>query len=163
MFFWKAFDFSIKSEWEFILGCRFFFFITLNISCHSLLSCRVSVEKSAGNRMGVLLYIFVISPLLLLIFYFCFYFLSVWLLHVLCPGVFLLGFILPGTLCFLDMIDYSLSHIREVFSYYLFKYFLRSFLSFFSFWDLYNENVGAFNVAPEISWLYPFFSFFLLY
>ena len=29
------------------LGCRFFPFSTLNISCHSLLACRVSVERSA--------------------------------------------------------------------------------------------------------------------
>ena len=33
------------------------------------------------------------------------------------------------SLCFLDFVDYFLSHVREVFSYYLFKYFLRSFLS----------------------------------
>ena len=40
-----------------ILGCRFLPFITLNISCHSLLECRVSVEKSADSLMGVPLYI----------------------------------------------------------------------------------------------------------
>jgi len=40
-----------------ILGCRFFPFITLNISRHSLLACRVSVEKSADNLMGVPLYV----------------------------------------------------------------------------------------------------------
>ena len=28
-----------------------------NILCHSLLSCRVSAEKSADNLMGVLLYV----------------------------------------------------------------------------------------------------------
>ena len=39
------------------LGCRFFPFITLNISCHSLLACRVSVEKSADSLMGVPLYV----------------------------------------------------------------------------------------------------------
>ena len=33
------------------------------------------------------------------------------------------------SLCFLDLVDYFLSHVWEVFSYYLFKYFLRSFLS----------------------------------
>jgi len=33
-------------------------FITLNISCHSLLAYRVSVEKSADNLMGVSLQIF---------------------------------------------------------------------------------------------------------
>ena len=56
------------------------------------------------------------------------------------------------SLCFLDLVDYFLSHVREVFSYYyLLKYFLRSFLSLFSFWDFYNANVGAFNVVPEVS------------
>ena len=40
-----------------ILGCMFFPFITLNISCHSLLACRVSVEKSADSLMGVPLYV----------------------------------------------------------------------------------------------------------
>ena len=37
--------------------------------------------------------------------------------------------ILHGSLCFLDLVDYFLSHVREVFSYYLFRYFLGSFLS----------------------------------
>ena len=50
-----------------------------------------------------------------------------------CLVVFFLGFILLETLCFLDLVDYFLSHVREVFSYYVFKYFLRSFLSLFSF------------------------------
>ena len=36
-------------------------------------------------------------------------------------GVFLLGFILPGTPHFQDFVDYFLSHVREVFSYYFFK------------------------------------------
>ena len=39
------------------LGCRFFPFITLNISCNSLLACRVSAEKSAVNLMGIPLYV----------------------------------------------------------------------------------------------------------
>ena len=38
------------------LGCRFFSFSTLNISCHSLLACRVSAERSAVKRMGFPLY-----------------------------------------------------------------------------------------------------------
>ena len=50
-------------------------------------------------------------------------------LIALCLGVFLLGFILPGTMHFLDLVDYFLFHVREVFSYYFFKYFLGSFLS----------------------------------
>ena len=52
-----------------ILGCRLFSFITLNISYHSLLACRVSVEKSADNLIPCML--FVIFPLLLVIFYLC--------------------------------------------------------------------------------------------
>ena len=68
-------------------------------------------------------------------------------LIIICLGVFFLAFILPGTLCFLDLVDYFLSHVREFFSYLLFKYFLRFFLSLFSFWDPY----GAFNVVPEVS------------
>ena len=76
----------------------------------------------------------------------------VWALCVTCPEVFLLGFILPGTsLCFLYLIDYFLSHVWQVFSYYVFKYFLRFILSLFSFWDPYNANVGAFNVVPGVS------------
>ena len=39
------------------LGCRFFPFNTLNISCHSLRACRVSVEKSAGSLMRGPLYV----------------------------------------------------------------------------------------------------------
>ena len=46
-----------------------------------------------------------------------------------CLGVFLLGFILPGTLHFLDLGGYFLSHVREVFDYNVFKYFLGSVLS----------------------------------
>ena len=61
--------------------------------------------------------------------YFIFVLIFVSLITV-CLSVFLLRFILPGTLHFLDLVDYILSHVREVFSYYLFKYFLRSFLYF---------------------------------
>ena len=39
------------------LGCRFFPFSTLNISCHSLLGCRVSAERSAVKCMGFPLYV----------------------------------------------------------------------------------------------------------
>ena len=35
------------------LGCRFFPFSTLNISCHSLLACRVSAESSAVKEYGL--------------------------------------------------------------------------------------------------------------
>ena len=77
------------------LGCRFFPFSTLNISCHFLLACRVSAERSAVKHMGFPLY--VAFPLLLLIFFFvCSVFVS---LFSMCLGLFLLEFILYGPLC----------------------------------------------------------------
>ena len=79
------------------LGCRFFPFITFSILCYSLLACRVSAEKSAVNLMGVPLYVICHFSLV------AFNNLSLSLLFVnliaMCLGVFLLGFILPGTLC----------------------------------------------------------------
>ena len=53
-------------------------------------------------------------------------------LITMCLHMFLLRFILPRTLGSLDLVDYFLSHIQEVLSYCLFKYFLRCFLSLFS-------------------------------
>ena len=105
-----------------ILGFRFFPFITLNTSCHSLLACRVSVEKSADGLMRVPLY--VICRFSLVTFNILFLSLISVSLITVCLGVFLLGFILPGALSFLDLVDYFLSHVREVFSQYHFKYFL---------------------------------------
>ena len=69
------------------------------------------------------------------------------------------------SLCFLDLVDYFLSHVREVLSYYLFKYFLRSSLSLFSFWDPYSVNAGVFNVVPDglLGCLHFFSSFFLYF
>ena len=63
--------------------------------CHSFLACRVSVEKSADSLMKVTLYV-VIFPLLLLTFYLSLIFV---ILITVCLIVFLLGFILLGTLC----------------------------------------------------------------
>ena len=39
------------------LGCGFFPLSTLNISCHSLLACRVSAERSAVKCMGFPLHV----------------------------------------------------------------------------------------------------------
>jgi len=39
------------------LGCRVFPFSTLNISCNSLLACKVSAERSAVKQMGFPLYV----------------------------------------------------------------------------------------------------------
>ena len=53
------------------LGYRYFPFSTLNISCPSLLACRISAEKSAVKCMGFPLYAIVAFPGLLLIFFLC--------------------------------------------------------------------------------------------
>jgi len=50
----------------------------------------------------------------------------------------------------LDLIDYLLFHIGEIFNYNLFKIFLIPFLFLF-FWDPYNSNVGAFDIVSEVS------------
>ena len=55
------------------------------------------------------------------------------------------------SLGFLDLGDYFLSHFREVFNYYLLKYFLMVFLFVFFFGDSYDSNVGAFNTVLEVS------------
>ena len=55
------------------------------------------------------------------------------------------------SLGFLDLDDYFLPHFREVFNYYLLKYFLMVFLFVFFFSDSYDSNVGAFNIFPEVS------------
>ena len=83
-----------------------------------------------------------------------------------CLGVFCLGFILFGTLGFLDLGDYFLPHFREVFNYCLLKYFLMVFLFVF-FWDSYDLNVGVFSIAPKVSevvliYFNSFFFFFPL-
>ena len=54
-----------------------------------------------------------------------------------CLGVFLLGFILYGTLCLLGLTDYFLFHVGKIFNYNLFKNFLIPFLFLFFFWDPY--------------------------
>ena len=131
-----------------VLGCRLFHFITLNISCHSLLTCRVSVEKSADNLIGVPMYVICHFSLV------AFNILSLSLIFVslinMCLGVLPFEFYSAwDSLCFLGLVDYLHFHVRKVFSYYLLKYFLRSCL--FSFWDPYNANVVAFNVAQGVS------------
>ena len=133
-----------------ILSCRFFPFITLNIPYPSLLACRVSVENSADSLMGVSLAVICCFSVV------AFNILSLFLIFVslitMCLSVFLLGFILPGTHCASwTWLTISFPILRQVFSYYLFNYFLMSFLSLFSFWDPCNANVGAFNVVPEVS------------
>ena len=55
------------------------------------------------------------------------------------------------SLSFLDLGDYFLAHFREVFNYYLLKYFLMAFLFVLFFWDSYDSDVGVFEIVPEVS------------
>ena len=71
------------------LGCKLFYFITLSMSCHSLLAWSVSIERSAVILMGIPCVLFVVFPLLLLIFVLCVWSLLIWLICVL--GCFALG------------------------------------------------------------------------
>jgi len=65
------------------------------------------------------------------------------------------------SLSLLDLIDYFLFHVGEVFNYNLFKNFLIPFLFLLFFWGPYNLNVGAFAIVPEVSeTILSFFSFF---
>ena len=110
------------------LGCRFFPFSTVNISCHSLLPCRVSAERSVVKCMGFPLYVTCyFSSAAFSIFSLCLIFVS---LVSMCLGMFLLRFVLYGTLCLLELIDYFCFWVGEIFNYNLFKNFLIPF--FFS-------------------------------
>ena len=79
------------------LLCSFFPFITLNMLCLSLLPCGVSAERSAVNLMGTPLY--VICWFSLATFNSFYWYLIFDSLINMCLGMFLLGFILYGTLC----------------------------------------------------------------
>ena len=130
-------------------GCRFFPFITLNMSCHSLLACRVSAEKSAVNLMGVPLYVIChFSVVAFSNFSLSLIFAS---LISMCLGVFLLGFILTRTLCtswtWVAISFPLLGKFLTVISSHIFS----GPFSLFSFWDPYNVNVVAFNVVPKVS------------
>ena len=120
------------------LGCRFFPFSTLNISCHSLLDCRVSAERSPVMLMGFPLYVtccFSFAAFHILSLYFVFVSLISMFL-----GMFLLGRLYPewDSVCLLSLIDYFLFHVGEIYNYNLFKNFLRPFLFLFFFWDPYK-------------------------
>ena len=127
----KSFYFSIKMNeifaWYNNLGCRFFPFSTLYISCHFLLASRVSSERSAVKHMEFPLYVTCYFSLdAFNILSLCLVFIS---FISMCLGMFLLGFILYGTLCLLDLIGYILFHVGEIFNYNLFKNFLMPFVS----------------------------------
>ena len=59
-------------------------------------------------------------------------------------------YLIWGSVGFLDLGDYFLPRFRDVFNYYLLKYFLMVFLFVF-FWDSYDSNVIVFNTVLEVS------------
>ena len=128
------------------LGCRFFPFSTLNISCYSLLAYRVSAERSAVRCMGFLLYVTCCFSLA------AFNILSLHLVFVnlisMCLGIFLLGFILYGTLCASwTWLTISLSMLGKFSTIISSKIFSFPSLFLFFFWDPYNSNGGAFDIV----------------
>ena len=62
------------------------------------------------------------------------------------------------SLGFMDAHGYFLPHYMEIFDYYFLKYFLMPFLFVVFFWDIYDLNVGTFNIVPRSLRL----SFFIL-
>ena len=123
------------------------------MSCHSLLAWKVSIERSAVILMGIPLCV-VAFPLLLSIFILCVWSLLVWLIRVLIrvsvpnrntPWVYPVWDSLV-----LDLGGYFFPHFREVFNYYLLKYFHMPF-PFVFFWDSYDLNVGVFSIVSEVS------------
>ena len=94
-----------------------------------------------------LVYYLSFFPLLLLIFYLCLYFLSVWLLCVsVCPSLCLscLGLSVLPELSWL--FPFPCYRSFQLLSFQIFS----QILSPFSFWDPNKANTGAFNVVPEL-------------
>ena len=141
-----------------ILGFRLFFSITFNISCHSLLACSVSAEKSTDSLMRILFYVMCCFSLVVVVVVFKYFLFNFCHLINVCLSVFFLTFILPGTLCFLDLSDcFPCGGIFQLLSFQIFS----QALSVSSSWDPYN--VGAFNVVPEVSQTVIYFhSFFFI-
>ena len=59
------------------------------------------------------------------------------------------------SLGFLNLGDYFLLHFREVFDYYLLKYFFTPSSLVYFFWDAYDSNFGSFNIVPVVSGAVP--------
>jgi len=129
------------------LGCRLFSFITLSMSCNSLLALRVSIERSAVILWESHCVLFVVFPLLLLILVHCIWFLSIWLICVL--GCFALGLScleLSGFLGLGWLFPSPFQGNFQLLSPQVFSHGLSVF-----FWDTYDSNVGVFNIVPEVS------------
>ena len=147
-----------------ILDCRLFAFITLTISCRSLLACRVSAEKSAHSLIGVPLYItccFSLTAFNILSLFLIFA-----ILNTACLGVILFRLILFRILCaFWFWMSVSFPRLGKVSSIMSSNNFSAPFsLSLFSFLDPYNANASTFDVVLESLLSCPnFFLFFFFF
>ena len=83
------------------LCCKFFSFITLGMSCHSLLAWRVSIERSAVILMGIPLCVICYFYLAAFNICLCVWSLLIWLIFVL--GCFALGLSCLGLSGFLGL------------------------------------------------------------
>ena len=121
-------------------------FSILNISCHSLLACRVSAEQSAVKHMWFPLCVTCCFTLA------AFNILSLCLILVrlismsLCVSLWV--YTVWDSLYLLDLIDDFLFLAGEIFDYNLFKIFLIFFLGLFFSWYPYNSNVSSFDIVP---------------
>ena len=133
------------------------------MSCHSLLACRVSAERSADNLMGVPLYMIL-----------CFSIVAVRILSlsltfailiITCLGVGLFGFIFFGTLCaFCTWISVSFFKAWEIFSHNLLNTFLTPFSIPSPSGDPYNVCVDMLDAIPNIpSMVFLFLNLFFLF
>ena len=117
------------------------------MSHHYFLACRISAKKSTDNFMRIPFY--VICCFFLIAFKFFFVFMSTWLTCVSqCSS---LGLSCMRLCTSWTWVTASFHMLRKFSAYYLFKSFLKVFLSLFSFWNSCNMNVGVFNTVPEVT------------
>ena len=129
-----------------ILGCRFSPFITLNISCHSVLACGFPAEKSADSLMVVPLYVICHFSLVA----FSSLSLTFVILYIRCLCTSLFGLILYGIPSFLGFMIVSFPTLGKCFQVLSLQIFSQA-LSFVSFWDPYNANISVLVVVPVVS------------
>ena len=134
------------------IGCRFFPFTTLIISCHSLLPCRVSAERPAVKHMGFPVYVTCCFSLV------AFNILSLCLVFVSLITICVSPWVYPiwDSLFLLDLIGYFLFHAGEIFNYNLFKKFLIPFIFLFLFWKW--KESKSLSVVSDSLWPHGLYS-----
>ena len=131
-----------------VLGCKYFLLISLSISCHSLLACRVSAEKSADSLMEFPC-LSLAFPLLLWRFSWSLIFA---IIMAVCFGAILSELILFAILC-ASLVWMSFSFPRlEKFSAIMSSHILFAPFSLFSSWSPNNVNFSTHDItiSPEV-------------